>query len=123
MPSGMRVASHEAIATSVKDISPPPALYIPSEKVTASGFMMNGMKNGPWTYFQDDGKTKKAEGQFTMDSRTGTWKFYWDTGELSHTGEYVNKLMRVNRELKIHERRAILDAEELGAMGSVSFIL
>lgn len=39
------------------------------------------------------------------------------------TGEYVNKLMRVNGELKIHERRAILDAEELGAMGSVSFIV
>ena len=39
------------------------------------------------------------------------------------TGEYINRLVRVNGELKIHERRAILDAEELGAMGSVSFIL
>ena len=39
------------------------------------------------------------------------------------TGEYINKLVRVNGDLKIHERRAVLDAEELGAMGSVSFIL
>ena len=39
------------------------------------------------------------------------------------TGEYINRLVRVNGALKIHERRAVLDAEELGAMGSVSFIL
>lgn len=39
------------------------------------------------------------------------------------TGEYINRLKRVNGELKIHERRAILDAEELGHMGAVSFIV
>lgn len=39
------------------------------------------------------------------------------------TGEYINKIKRVNGELKIHERRAVLDAEELGHMGAVSFIL
>lgn len=39
------------------------------------------------------------------------------------TGEYMNKLKRVNGDLLIHERRAILDAEELGPMGAVSFIL
>jgi p-cumate 2,3-dioxygenase subunit beta len=39
------------------------------------------------------------------------------------TGEYINKLVRKDGRLQIHERRAILDAEELGAMGSVSFIL
>lgn len=39
------------------------------------------------------------------------------------TGEYINRVVRVNGALKIHERRAILDAEELGAMGAVSFIL
>jgi hypothetical protein len=32
-------------------------------------------------------------------------------------------LRRVGSALKIAERRAILDAHELGAMGSVSFIL
>jgi p-cumate 2,3-dioxygenase subunit beta len=39
------------------------------------------------------------------------------------TGEYRYVLHRQDGELRIHERRAILDAEELGELGSVSFIL
>jgi p-cumate 2,3-dioxygenase subunit beta len=38
-------------------------------------------------------------------------------------GHYRYKLRRVGGRLKIAERRAILDAEELGLLGSVSFIL
>ncbi len=38
-------------------------------------------------------------------------------------GRYRYKLRRQGGLLKIAERRAILDAEELGALGSVSFIL
>ena len=38
-------------------------------------------------------------------------------------GHYRHKLRRVGGRLKIAERRAILDAEELGLLGSVSFIL
>lgn len=38
-------------------------------------------------------------------------------------GEYRYKLRREGNELKIAERRAILDAEELGSLGAVSFIL
>jgi p-cumate 2,3-dioxygenase subunit beta len=38
-------------------------------------------------------------------------------------GRYRHKLKRTDQGLKIHERRAILDAEELGQMGSVSFLL
>ena len=38
-------------------------------------------------------------------------------------GYYVYKLRRVGSDLKIAERRAVLDAEELGPMGAVSFIL
>src|SRR4051794_36326035 len=38
-------------------------------------------------------------------------------------GRYRYKLRRQGGTLKIAERRAILDAEELGALGSVSFIL
>jgi p-cumate 2,3-dioxygenase subunit beta len=38
-------------------------------------------------------------------------------------GHYRYKLRRVGGVLRIAERRAILDAHELGAMGSVSFIL
>lgn len=39
------------------------------------------------------------------------------------TGEYRYILHRVDGDLRIQERRAILDAEELGELGSVSFIL
>jgi p-cumate 2,3-dioxygenase beta subunit len=38
-------------------------------------------------------------------------------------GRYRYKLRRTNAGLKIAERRAILDAEELGPMGAVSFLL
>jgi p-cumate 2,3-dioxygenase subunit beta len=38
-------------------------------------------------------------------------------------GQYRYKLRREGGALKIAERRAILDAEELGALGAVSFIL
>jgi p-cumate 2,3-dioxygenase subunit beta len=38
-------------------------------------------------------------------------------------GQYRYKLKRIGGRLKIAERRAILDAEELGLLGSVSFIL
>jgi p-cumate 2,3-dioxygenase beta subunit len=38
-------------------------------------------------------------------------------------GRYRYKLRKQDGVLKIAERRAILDAEELGALGSVSFIL
>ena len=38
-------------------------------------------------------------------------------------GRYRYKLKRTDAGLKIAERRAILDAEELGPMGSVSFLL
>jgi p-cumate 2,3-dioxygenase beta subunit len=38
-------------------------------------------------------------------------------------GHYRYQLRRVGGRLKIAERRAILDAEELGLLGSVSFIL
>lgn len=38
-------------------------------------------------------------------------------------GHYHHKLKRVGGALKFYERRAVLDAEELGALGSVSFLL
>ena len=38
-------------------------------------------------------------------------------------GRYRYKLKRTDAGLKIHERRAILDSEELGPLGAVSFLL
>lgn len=40
-----------------------------------------------------------------------------------YVGRYVHRLAMDGEDLKIAERRAILDSEELGALGSVSFIL
>lgn len=39
------------------------------------------------------------------------------------TGEYTYKLVRSGSAILISERRAVLDAEELGQLGSVSFLL
>lgn len=39
------------------------------------------------------------------------------------SGEYRYRLRLTAAGMKILERRAVLDAEELGPMGSVSFIL
>lgn len=40
-----------------------------------------------------------------------------------YVGRYIHRLVRSGDSFKIAERRAILDAEELGALGAVSFIL
>ena len=40
-----------------------------------------------------------------------------------YVGRYVYRLVAEGNDLKIAERRAILDSEELGRLGSVSFIL
>jgi p-cumate 2,3-dioxygenase beta subunit len=40
-----------------------------------------------------------------------------------YVGSYRYVLKRVGKELRIKERRVLLDAQELGSLGSVSFIL
>ena len=46
-----------------------------------------------------------------------------ETTPRQFVGRYRYKLKRTDAGLKIAERRAILDAEELGSMGAVSFLL
>ena len=64
-----------------------------------------------------DGDTISAAANFVIHRyrRGGTHQEF--------VGRYRYKLRRQHGMLKIVERRAILDAEELGALGSVSFIL
>jgi p-cumate 2,3-dioxygenase beta subunit len=64
-----------------------------------------------------DGDTIPASANFSIHRfrRGGTHQEF--------VGRYCYRLRRVSGVLKIAERRAILDAEELGALGSVSFIL
>ncbi len=64
-----------------------------------------------------DGDTISAAANFAIHrSRRGD-------AHPEFVGRYRYRLRRVSGLLKIAERRAILDAEELGALGSVSFIL
>lgn len=51
------------------------------------------------------------------------YRYRRDEAPRIFVGHYRYKLRRQAGQLKIAERRAILDAEELGAIGSVSFIL
>jgi p-cumate 2,3-dioxygenase beta subunit len=64
-----------------------------------------------------EGDTVSASANFSIHRfrRGGTHQEF--------VGQYRHTLKRQHGMLKIAERRAILDAEELGALGSVSFIL
>jgi p-cumate 2,3-dioxygenase beta subunit len=64
-----------------------------------------------------DGDTIAASANFIVH------RFRHNDLQRVFVGQYRYKLRRVGGRLKIAERRAILDAEELGLLGSVSFIL
>ena len=64
-----------------------------------------------------DGDTIAAAANFVVH------RFRHNDLQRVFVGQYRYKLRRVGGRLKIVERRAILDAEELGLLGSVSFIL
>ncbi len=64
-----------------------------------------------------DGDTISASANFSIH------RYRRGGAHQEFVGRYRYKLRRVSGRLKIAERRAILDAEELGALGSVSFIL
>jgi p-cumate 2,3-dioxygenase subunit beta len=64
-----------------------------------------------------DGKTIRAEANFIVH------RFRRGEDVRVFVGQYRYTLRREGGALKIAERRAILDAEELGSLGLVSFIL
>ena len=64
-----------------------------------------------------DGDTIGATANFVV------YRFRRGDDRREYVGNYRFKLRRENGALKIAERRAILDSEELGALGAVSFIL
>jgi p-cumate 2,3-dioxygenase beta subunit len=64
-----------------------------------------------------DGDTILATANFVVH------RFRRGGAHQAFVGRYHYRLRRVGGVLKIAERRAILDAEELGTLGSVSFIL
>ena len=64
-----------------------------------------------------DGDTVSAEANFVV------YRFRRDEDIRIFVGRYYYKLRREQGRLKIAERRAVLDAQELGLLGSVSFLL
>lgn len=64
-----------------------------------------------------DGDTIEAAANFVV------YRFRRGDDQRAFIGHYRFKLRRENGALKLAERRAILDGEELGALGAVSFIL
>jgi p-cumate 2,3-dioxygenase beta subunit len=65
----------------------------------------------------EDGDTISAAANFVIH------RFRYNDLQRVFVGQYRYKLRRIGGRLKIAERRAILDAGELGLLGSVSFIL
>jgi p-cumate 2,3-dioxygenase beta subunit len=64
-----------------------------------------------------DGDTVSAEANFVV------YRFRRDEDIRIFVGRYYYKFRREQGRLKIAERRAVLDAQELGLLGSVSFLL
>lgn len=68
-------------------------------------------------------RVRELDGQILVRANFIVHRFRRNHDIRVFVGEYRHILVRQNGTLKFKERRAILDAEELGAMGSVSFIL
>ena len=66
---------------------------------------------------EDGGGTIRATANFVV------YRFRRNAATREYVGRYIYKLRRKGAGLAIVARRAELDAEELGALGSVSFIL
>jgi p-cumate 2,3-dioxygenase beta subunit len=65
----------------------------------------------------------REDGDFDVRANFIVHRHRRDSDVRTFTGEYRYILARHDGALRIRERRAILDAEELGHMGSVSFLL
>lgn len=49
------------------------------------------VRQGPAHYWYDDG-SRRSEGQFDKDKRSGTWSYYHYGGGISSRGDYLNNL-------------------------------
>ena len=67
--------------------------------------------------------TEKVSDTFSIHSNFVVHRFRRGGQATQFVGRYVHRLRNVEGEWKIAHREAILDAEELGTLGAVSFIL
>ena len=68
-------------------------------------------------------RTENVPGTFSVHSNFVVHRFRRGGQATQFVGRYVHHLRNVGGSWKIAHREAILDAEELGALGAVSFIL
>lgn len=51
--------------------------------------LLNGLKDGNWTYYYEEGK-KKATGKYSYGKKTGRWTYYYPNGKIQQKGSYTN---------------------------------
>ena len=66
---------------------------------------------------------ERAEDELVAEANFIVYRFRRDERIGEYVGRYRYRLRATGDGLRIAERRAVLDCEELGALGSVSFIL
>ena len=66
---------------------------------------------------------ERGDGELVADANFIVYRFRRDERIGEYVGRYRYRLRATAEGLRIAERRAILDSEELGGLGSVSFIL
>ena len=67
--------------------------------------------------------TEDADGTFEVAANFVVYRFRRNAATREYVGHYEYRLKRDAGALRIAARRAVLDSEELGALGSISFIL
>jgi p-cumate 2,3-dioxygenase beta subunit len=65
----------------------------------------------------------RVAGELAVESNFCVYRFRRDERISTFVGRYRHRLRRVDGALRIALREAILDSEELGSLGSVSFLL
>ena len=67
--------------------------------------------------------TENGDGTIKASANFVVYRFRRNAATREYVGRYEFRLKREGGGLRIASRRAVLDSEELGALGSVSFIL
>lgn len=66
----------------------PATIWHSNGNVQGKGEFRNGQKEGKWTEWYEDGKTKKEEGEFRGGKKRGKWTEWHMSGELSKTTDF-----------------------------------
>jgi antitoxin component YwqK of YwqJK toxin-antitoxin module len=68
-------------------------VWAPNGNLTEHGFYTNGKFNGIFTTYYESNGSKRSEGLYRNDDRTGIWTFWHENGQKSSEGEFRNSSM------------------------------